>query len=276
MPIVTVSRQVGSFGDIIAAIVARNMHLELITRERIHELAQTCDPEYADLCTAYETEHGPGFLERIFFDRPSYTSLFQALTFEEAGRGNVVIIGRGAQIVLKDVPGVFKLRTVAPPPIRVGRLIERYSYSRQEAEEFLRKHDSERRRLVSSIFDTDPTDVSLFDMIVNTAHFAPSDAAEVVGSAVEKMEKVATDQEVQAKLTSMGLAKRVEVLIRRKMTSAVARNVEVAGEPGGKLTISGRIRSQKDKKQAEKIAAAYTGVVEVLNDLKVTELSFGF
>src|SRR4030042_3181462 len=100
MNIITVSRLVGSYGDEIAAKVAEKMGLELFDRNGLHELAMTCDPEYRDACVMYEREHGPGFFERLFFDRPSYKSLFEALIFEQAGRGNVVIVGRGAQVVL--------------------------------------------------------------------------------------------------------------------------------------------------------------------------------
>ena len=71
MHIVTISRLVGAYGDVIAAIVARRMGLDLIGREELHETAQSCDPEYRDACSLYEKEHGPGFLSVSFLiDRP--------------------------------------------------------------------------------------------------------------------------------------------------------------------------------------------------------------
>jgi hypothetical protein len=45
MNIVTISRLVGAYGDIIAAVVARRMGMELISLAKVHELAQSCDPE---------------------------------------------------------------------------------------------------------------------------------------------------------------------------------------------------------------------------------------
>ncbi len=50
MHIITISRLVGAYGDVIAAIVARRMGLDLIGREELHEMAQSCDPEYRDAC----------------------------------------------------------------------------------------------------------------------------------------------------------------------------------------------------------------------------------
>ena len=113
MRVITISRLLGAYGDVIAPIVARRMGLALIGRDQLHEMAQTCDPEFGDLCTLYETEHGPGLFERLFFDRPSYTSIFEALTFEVASRGSVVIVGRVAQIILRDVPGVARIRVAS-------------------------------------------------------------------------------------------------------------------------------------------------------------------
>ncbi|MEJ2718860.1 MAG: cytidylate kinase-like family protein [Deltaproteobacteria bacterium] len=180
MAIVTISRQEGSYGEVIGAILAKKMGLELITREKVHSLALSCDPEYSEACADYESEHGPGFFERIFFDKTSYTSLFESLTYEQASRGNVVIIGRGAQMVLQHVPGVFKLRVVAPRLVRVKRVMARYGLSLGRAEDFVRKHDHERRHLETSVFGMDPGDWSLYDIIINTAHFESGSAAEVV------------------------------------------------------------------------------------------------
>ena len=275
MVIVTISRLVGSFGDVIAAIVAKRMALQLVGRQQVHELAQSCDEEYGDACLVYETELGPTFWERIFFDRPSYTSLFQALNFEEAAGGNVVLIGRGAQVVLRDIPGVLKVRVVAPLTVRIKRIMERYDIPLEEAEDFIRKYDNERDNLARSIFRQDENDPALYDLIVNTEHFSSTDAAEIVITAAEKMEQVPDPETLKEKLRSMGLAKRVEALIRKKLTSAIARNVEIVSDSYGELTITGRIRSPKEKESAGKLAAAHAGVTKVNNDLKVTELAFG-
>ena len=95
MHIVTVSRQLGSLGDVIATVMAREMGYKLIGPDQVHERAHSCDPEFKDACTLYETEKGPGFWDRFFFDTPSYTALFKSLTYEFASQGNVVIIGTG-------------------------------------------------------------------------------------------------------------------------------------------------------------------------------------
>ncbi len=226
------------------------------------------------MCALYESEHGPSFFERIFFDRPSYRSLFESLTFEEASRGNVVIVGRGAQIILRDMPGIFKVRIVAPFEERVTRIMERLGLSKTEATKYVREYDHERRSLMTAIFEHSPTDWALFDLVLNTACYDSGSAAEVVMKGVEMKAKGEDEKQLLDTLKNLSVAKRIEGLIRKKMTSVVARNVEVAAQSDGKVTLSGRIRTPEEKKRAEKIASDYPGVTSVQNDLKVTELSF--
>lgn len=276
MPIVTVSRLVGSFGDIVAAIVARKMGLGLISRDRVHALAQSCDPEYSDVCRVYESEHGPRFFQRLFFDRPSYRSLFEALTYEEASRGNVVIVGRGAQIVLQGVEGVFRCRVVAPESVRIPRIMERFSFTRAEAQDYVRELDDERKKLERAIFGKDPADWALYDVIINTEYFDAASSSEIVITAVGKKPGKLDEPRVLQGLKNLAVAKRVETIIRKRLTAVVARNVEIEADPDGNFRLTGRIRSYKEKAQCEEIANEYIGDEGIENDLKVTELSFGF
>ncbi|HTY26014.1 MAG TPA: cytidylate kinase family protein [Desulfomonilaceae bacterium] len=275
MNIVTLSRLVGAYGDIIATIVARRMALDLIGREELHEMAQSYDPEYRDACALYEKEHGPGFFERLFFDRPSFYSLFEALTYDLASRGNVVLVGRGAQIVLRDIPGVFRARIVAPTSIRITRIMGRYNFTREEAEAFVGKYDHTRDNLVRSIFHKDINDWSLYDIVVNTANFTASSASEIVIDAVDEIQKVPDELALREKLRNMALAKRVESSVRRKLSSSAVRNVEITADSAGLIRITGRVRSEQEKEAVEEIVSGHSEAVKVENELMVTGFSYG-
>jgi cytidylate kinase len=276
MNIITVSRQVGSLGDVIAAIVARKTGLKLIGRDQVHERANECDPEYSDACSVYELEKGPGFFERIFFDTPSYTSLFESLTYEFASEGNVVMVGRGSQLVLRDIPGVTRVRVVASVRIRIERIKDRFGISADEASEFVRKHDAERRALMRSIFQRDPSDWSLFDIVLNTDHYTADAASDVVCEAYARIDKAPEPTDLKAKLAAMAIGKRLETVIKKRMTPRVAYQVQVVGEPGGVMIISGRIGERAHKEKIEAIAKEYPGVTSVINELKVTQLTFSY
>jgi hypothetical protein len=274
MHVVTVSRQIGSLGDVIAAIVAREMGYKLIGPDQVRERANTCDPEYSDACSVYETEKGPGFWERFFFDTPSYTALFKSLAYEFASQGNVVIVGRGSQLILKDVPGVFSVRIVSPTKTRVERIAERYGVSKEAASDMVRKHDRDKRALMQSIFEHDLRDWSLYDAILNTEHYAAEGAAEVVVKAAQNMIVEPEPSDILEELAAMAVAKRLETLIKKRLTSAVAWQIQVDGEPGGHMILTGRVSDKRHKDKAGEIAKAFPEVTSVTNDVKVTEISF--
>jgi hypothetical protein len=154
--------------------------------------------------------------------------------------------------------------------------MERYNFSREEAEEFVRKSDHEREGLIHSIFHIDPNDWSLYDITLNSAHYTSGAVADIIVHAVEKMEKVPNEEQVLVRLKSMALAKRIETFAHKKLTSAVARHVEIDAEPGGVIKISGRIRNRKEKERLLELVSEYPGVTQVIDDLIVTELSFSY
>lgn len=271
MNIVVISRQVGSFGDEIASLVAAEMGLELVGRDGLHKMALSCEPEYSAACTAYEKEHGAGFFERMFFDRPSYLSLFEAMAFEQAGRGNVVMMGRGAQIVLRDFPGVFTARIVAPFGVRVGRVQERSGSSEAVAEDFVKKYDRERRALIQSIFMANLDDWSLYNVILNTQHYTAQAASKALIEAIRQKTPVPDKTQSAETFRALAVAKRAETLVRSKLTSAAARDIRISAEPGGVVRMTGLVAQNADKEEAEKIVSQCPGVTKVENDLVVTE-----
>ena len=59
-------------------------------------------------------ERGPGLIERFFRDRQLvYLDIMRAIVFESAIKNNIVILGRGSGILLKGIPGVFRVRFIA-------------------------------------------------------------------------------------------------------------------------------------------------------------------
>ena len=274
MAIVVISRQVGSYGDKIAALVAKTLNYELVDRSKVHQVARECDPDFSNACTLYEEERKPGFFESFFFQDPSYTSLFESLTYELASRGNVVILGRGSQIVLRDLPDVFTARIVAPTDIRVQRIMKEKGVSAEEARHFIEKHDKQRRALLLSVFDRDLFDWTLYDVILNTASYDVESGAKILCEAVREKIKPTLEVELTQELKNRAFAKTVESHIKKHVVTSAYRNITVSATTEGVVTLSGFVSDPMEKARVEKLAASVQGVKEVVNDLRTTELSF--
>ncbi|MFH1139953.1 MAG: cytidylate kinase family protein [Pseudomonadota bacterium] len=270
MKIVSLSRQIGSYGDEIALILAEKTGLKLIDQAEIHHLAEDCDPSFRKACSLYERETPKNFLERFFFDEPAYISLFESLNFELAGRGNVILIGRGAQIVLQDVPGVFKVRVVAPFETRVQRVMEEQNLSLEMARDLVQRHGHRRRALVEGIYHRDLSDWALYDIILNTGNLTLEEAAAVLLGALAGVKPVENPEKTSADLKARALAKKIESAIRQVVTPAAFSNINVAVSGPGEITITGAVTDGGSKGQAQKIASGFAGVTKIINNIQAS------
>ena len=270
MSVITISRQTGSRGDEIAALLAKKLNHELIDDEKIHTLAESCDDEYKDACSAYEMEKFQGFFERLSFNRPAYKSLFESLNLELAGKGNVIMLGRGVQVVLKEFLGIFHVRIVAPEEFRIKQITAAQNLTEQAASDYLHSQDAQRKALIQSIYKIDLNDFELYDMVVNTANFSIEAAADLISHGVLKKEESASQTLPSEEMEHAAFAKRLESIIRKKVeTHPFMEGVQVSFQMGGEITLVGFVRGEKDVQIAQSIAEEYPGVCQVKNLLRV-------
>lgn len=268
MAVVTISRQVGSLGDEMARELASDLGYHLVTPQEMHQLAVSYDPDFAGALKDLEQEKGLGLLERLFFAQPVYMSLYAAVILELASRRQTVIIGRGAQVVLKDVPQVVRARVVAPSRVRAARLSQTLGLDPEEARAHLERHDAERRALVRQIFDHDLRDWGLYNLVLNTESLDLDGAVRVVRRLVDEVVRLHPLEEVARQLALMALGKRVEAVLRKQMLRSKVLEVKLSAQ--GALVLSGYLHSEAERQKAGQLAASLAGAVPVQNDIRVT------
>jgi cytidylate kinase len=99
-------------------------------------------------------------------------------------RGNVVILGRGGQSILKDKPGVLHVRVVAPHAWRVQRLQEREKLSYDAAQVEIAKRDWAAADYLKRYYRIDGNDPVLYHLVVNTGLVDPEKAAQMIVNAL--------------------------------------------------------------------------------------------
>ena len=104
-----------------------------------------------------------------------------------AKAGDVVIIGRGANMILADVPGVVHIGMWAPLGVRVQTAMEREHFSQQEAEKYVEELEQARVTFFRKFFKVNPYDPSLYHMVLNMGMMQPRTAAEVITHAVDQL-----------------------------------------------------------------------------------------
>lgn len=93
---------------------------------------------------------------------------FESIIRDVAEKGNVVIIGRASQCVLKDTPGAVHLRTIAPLEWRIENVIrDNPDLSPEDAENLIDRNDRWRERYLSVNYHADWRDPLLYNATIS-------------------------------------------------------------------------------------------------------------
>jgi len=108
---------------------------------------------------------------------------------------NVVILGRGSQAILQDMPNVFHVRVVAPLDVRVRRIqTEDKRLSTQKAHDWAVAQDQKTAQYLKRFFGIRWDDPLLYHLVINTDRLKPQSAAEFIVQAVTHLEPAPTLQ----------------------------------------------------------------------------------
>ncbi len=94
--------------------------------------------------------------------------------------GNAVLLGRGANLLTRQLTGGFHVRLVADHDTRLERIKALHRLDDRRAEEHLRRVDKDRAAYVREHFGTDIEDVLTYDCVLNTARMSHDEAARMI------------------------------------------------------------------------------------------------
>jgi cytidylate kinase len=185
MAVITVSRQLGSLGCDIADSVAQRLGYRMVWRELINQAArQARTPEMA---LEMIDELGLLGLRPSLSTEKAYLDAVRELIEELASAGNVLIVGRGGQSVLRGWPNTLHVRLIAPLDMRVQRLVERQAITPEAALAQIRASDRRRKRFVEHAYHVDWGDPDLYDLVINTAFVDVAQSTSLICHAVNSM-----------------------------------------------------------------------------------------
>ncbi len=202
MRAITVSRLYGSGGGEIATRLARRLSWGLIDHEIVAHVAQVLKvaPEDAELhderCEGL-VSHILGVMQlsapSLFNPQPTPGELEQAyygalrlVVKRAANAGHVVIVGRGAQILLEDRREVLHVRVVAPLERRVTYVARREALDEAQARARILLKDRDRLRFIQTREHRQADDPLLYDLVINTAVLDLDGAVDLICLALER------------------------------------------------------------------------------------------
>jgi cytidylate kinase len=185
LPVITVSREPGSGGRIVAKKIAEQLGLDLFHGEIIQEIAESADTSARILETL--DEKGLSVLDdwistlvnRRHLWPDQYLRHLMSVIGTIGNHGRAVIVGRGANFILPREMG-FRVRIVAPLGMRVQNVANEFGVSSEEARRRVLRTESDRRAFVRKYFHADITDPANYDLVINTGTLSIDSAAEAI------------------------------------------------------------------------------------------------
>lgn len=98
--------------------------------------------------------------------------------------GNVILVGRGANVVTSELPNVFHVRLVGSFEKRVEQAQKVFGFDLKAATSYIKKKDQGRKRYLKDNFDADIDDSLLYDVVINTDRVRYDEAARLIGDEV--------------------------------------------------------------------------------------------
>jgi hypothetical protein len=198
MAAITISRQFGAGGRTLGEKLCDRFKFRLVDEFVIDELARKAKLK-GDWLTAMEKEASSTLLSLLSnivssgllyrtpsapgedFERKKYKDFLRRVMTAMANEGGYILLGRGAQIVLRDNPKVLRILLVAEYEDRVKFMVQRYHLSEGEAKKIIKEKEGQRAAVATNIFGVDIDDPRIYHLVLNMSLMPFDWAVEVVG-----------------------------------------------------------------------------------------------
>jgi cytidylate kinase len=181
--VITIAREYGSGGAVIGQDLAGRLGWKLLDKEIILELARRAHVRPSDMA---QMDENPGsFISRILkafwlgnayawygpatqIADPDYVAELTGMVISEAAKlDRCVIVGRGAQCVLRDRDDAFHVFLYGSREERLKRILNRHP-SRQACEAALSEYDHMRASYIRQYYKCDWANPHLYHLMVNS------------------------------------------------------------------------------------------------------------
>jgi len=265
MTVIALTQEMGSLARDVAERVASELGLTLMRHEVVDSVSTRMHVPTSLINRLREGQAGA--IERMRADRTSLAVYMTEEVLEAAARGNVVLRGWGATLLLRAVPHVVRVRVTRPFAQRVAWLQEHLGTDDVEAaEEEVRRSDRAHAARMQAQFGVTWGDPLLYDLVLNTERVSvESCAAQIV--ALSRRPEFAETEASRTMLRNLALDARVRAALRADETTREV-DITVASD-SGRVVLTGIVLHADEMPATERVVRAVPGVADVDNRLKV-------
>lgn len=267
MAVICIARAFGAMGDETAQELAKATGYRAIDKAHIENRMTELGLK-AEVREKYD-EKKPGFWASLSQDRDDYLHFLTTVMFEEAIKGNCILVGRGSTAIFNGVPGIIKIKLDAAVETRAKNICKRFSCDERHAEQLIKQTDHNRKGFYDYFFNVDWQDPNYYNLTINMGLETPSTAAAIINT-LNKL--VVTPQVAEA------CSKRlVELNMGRKLINEIIYRLHIpihfleAEVSGTKVTLHGVANTQGAIDSAMSAAKNMAGISEVENAIQIVQ-----
>ncbi|HVZ44743.1 MAG TPA: cytidylate kinase family protein [Ramlibacter sp.] len=265
MPVIALTHEMGSLAKDIALELGKVAGLAVLSHEVEDNVAGRM--QVATSVIRRVREGKAGLVERMSTDGRQFAIYTAEEVYALAERGNVVLRGWGATMLLAPVSHVVRVRVTRPFDSRVRWVMEHLGTDdRDFAENEVRRSDNAHAARMHATFGVNWGDPQLYDLVLNTERIGVESGATLILALAARAEFQETDGS-RAVLAGLALSSRVRAALK---ANEATRDVDVnIDSSGGKVVLSGIVLNEAQKVQAARVAAGVAGVASVDDRLRV-------
>lgn len=198
MAVITISRELGSEGDKIADLLCQTLGYRRVDKALLSQIAQQAGVDVdairamersfatrarlisTDMTSLY-SKQPTAFDRKAAMDDQAYGKILREAMEQFARDGDVVIVGRGGQMVLRNWPTALHVHLYAPVDVRAQRLMQRLNITEAEARRRVTDSDTEKRQSIRHMHDNaEWKDLRYYHLAINTGFVHPEVVVQII------------------------------------------------------------------------------------------------
>lgn len=189
--VITISRQFGSFGGLVARALSRELNIEYLDRDIVEETAKRMNTSVKEISRKEEDIHSKFSYHMYPFgvgttDMEDEIFLVQESILQDfAKKGSCIIVGRCGAYCLREEPRLLRVYIYAPYEVRVKNCIEYFGMSEKEAIKAVHDTDKARESYHKKYIPNFTGNTAISDLCINSAYYSVEEAAELIHHAAK-------------------------------------------------------------------------------------------
>jgi cytidylate kinase len=265
MPLIAMTREMGSLGKDVATGVAERANRRVVYHEIIEPIANKMRLRKSHVERFLDGKSG--IWERLTTDKTSLSIFTADETFRFLRDDSTAVIrGWGAVHLLKNIPHVIRIRVCAPLETRIQRMMQRLATdNRETVENEIQLSEEAHTAITKRHFGVNWRDPENYDLVLSTERLSVDECVAEAECMMKKKCFQETAESIRL-VDNLALEWSVRAALRRD-TRTTGTSITIKAD-AGRVTLAGMVDTQDEANVTAEVAAAVEGVKDLDNQLK--------